>query len=52
MVIGIFRQPHKDCEAESQYCETYAESLSLKIEWEKERKYKKVVIERIEREIE
>lgn len=44
-VIGYFRQPHKDCEAETQDCETYSEALSLKKEWKKERKYKEVYIE-------
>lgn len=44
-VIGYFRQPHKDCEAESQDCDTYSEALALKEEWKKERKYKKVYIE-------
>lgn len=44
-VIGIFRQAHKDSEAESQYCDTYMEALQLKEVWKKERKYKEVYIE-------
>lgn len=44
-VIGYFRQAHKDCEAETQDCETYGEALKLKEEWKKERKYKEVYIE-------
>lgn len=31
VVIGYFRQPHKDCEAETQECETYMEALKLKM---------------------
>lgn len=45
VVIGYFRQPHKDCGAESQECKTYMEALALKEQWKKERKYKKVYIE-------
>lgn len=45
VVIGYFRQPHKDCEAETKECETYMEALKLKDEWKKERKYKEVYIE-------
>ena len=45
VVIGYFRQPHKDCEAETQECETYMEALKFKDEWKKERKYKEVYIE-------
>ena len=47
-VVGVFRQPHKDCEAETQDCESYAEALVLKVKWKKERKYKKVFIEPID----
>lgn len=47
IVIGYFRQAHKDSEAESQYCETYREALKIKEEWKKERKYKEVNIEKI-----
>ena len=45
VVIGNFRQPHKDCEGETQECETYMEALRVKREWEKERKYKEVYID-------
>lgn len=45
VVIGYFRQPHKNYEAETQECETYMEALKLKDEWKKERKYKEVYIE-------
>ena len=45
VVIGYFRQPHKDCEAETKDCENYMDALKLKEEWKKERKYKKVYIE-------
>lgn len=45
VVIGYFRQLHKDCEGETQECETYMEALELKAEWKKEQKYKDVYIE-------
>ena len=44
-VVGYFIHPHKDCEAESQDCETYQEALLLKEEWKKLKKYKYVYIE-------
>lgn len=44
VVVGFFRQPHKDCEAETQTCKTYNEALLLKAEWKKQRKYKQVCI--------
>ena len=45
VVIGFFRQAHKDCEAETQTCKTYREAILLKEEWKKKRKYKQVYIE-------
>lgn len=45
VVIGNFRHPHKDCEGETQECETYMEALKVREEWKKERKYKEVYIE-------
>lgn len=45
VVIGYFRQPHKDCEAETQDCKTYREAILLKEEWKKKRKYKQVYVE-------
>lgn len=47
VVIGNFRQPHKDCEGESQECETYMEALQVRAEWEKEQKYKEVFISKL-----
>ena len=45
VVIGYFRQPHKDCEAVWRYCDSYDSALLLKEKWKKERKYKEVYIE-------
>ena len=45
VVFGIFRQCHKDCEGESQDCETYMEARKVREEWKKKRKYKDVFIE-------
>lgn len=46
VVIGIYRQPHKDCDGETQEFKTYMEALKVRDEWKKERKYKDVFIEK------
>lgn len=47
-VVGTFRQAHKDCEGDTQRCNSYDEALKLKEEWKKEKKYKDVFIVKVD----
>lgn len=47
-VIGTFRRARRDCEGETQDCESYAAAAALRIEWRKSNKYKKVWIVKAE----
>lgn len=44
IVVGTFKRTHKDCEGETQECETYREAVELKKLWQQSKKYKKVCI--------
>ncbi len=46
IVVGTFRRAHKDCEGETQVCNSYAEALAVKEEFKNNKKYKKVIIVR------
>lgn len=43
-VIGTFKRSRNDCEGETKTVEGYAAALTLRDEWKKSSKYKKVFI--------
>ena len=43
-VVGTFKRSRKDCEGETQDCESYAAAVELQGEWRKSGKYKRVCI--------
>jgi len=43
-VVGTFKRKRKDCEGETQDCESYSEALRVKEEWKRSNKYKAVII--------
>ena len=48
VVVGNLKRARKDCDGETQNCETYEEALKVKEEWKRSNKYKEVFIEKMD----
>ena len=48
IVVGLFYRSRNDCEGDSQKCETLSEAISLRLEWEKSKRYRRVWIMKME----